>query len=297
MPRINIEEKFFHDPRIQILGNKLGNLDTAYGIMLRLFRLAQDYYREDVDIPDELIDMAFPKDHLIECKLIEKTESGYYVKGSNSYFDWINQRVEAGRKGGVASARKRKQNQAAASIRLSKPNPKSNTKSKSNTKPNTKPNTKSNTKENTSTKVDALSDKSDKDTKKKIDPELNKKTQLIIALYARLFKSKYDESPEIDPKIVGTVRYLIKKYSLNLINQYLEAYFKMDNTFFEKVGYDIFTFKRSINQIKLHIKGKGIENKLPKKYEGLKAFMEDEDVKKGSICTGDDNVSVGNSEP
>ncbi len=112
--RINLDDKFFVDPRVQLLSDKLGSLELAYGSMVRVIRLAQDYYREGMIIPADIYEMTFSKE-LVKCKLVEKRKDGYYVRGSGAYFDWIKQKIAAGRKGGLASASKRKQKKARAS--------------------------------------------------------------------------------------------------------------------------------------------------------------------------------------
>jgi hypothetical protein len=99
MPRINIEDKLFKDPRWTRLLIFCADKHKALGLLTDAWIIAQTHWLKYGCIPEK----AWPKELevLIEVELAEKKEDGsVYVKGSKRSFEWLEQRVEAGRKGG-----------------------------------------------------------------------------------------------------------------------------------------------------------------------------------------------------
>jgi hypothetical protein len=106
MPRINIEDSLFKDPRWYSLILKCGDQYKALGIVATAWILAQKHWLEHGCIPQK----AWLKDLdlLIETELAERWDDGsIYVKGSKKAFAWLIQRSEAGRKGGKKKAQNR----------------------------------------------------------------------------------------------------------------------------------------------------------------------------------------------
>lgn len=109
MARINIEDSLFKDSRWWNLMIKLGCQYKGLGYLTKAWILAQEHWIEYKAIPLK----AWPKelDILIEVELAEKTDDGFvYVKGSKKAFGWLEQRVEAGRKGGTKKRTKKVEN-------------------------------------------------------------------------------------------------------------------------------------------------------------------------------------------
>ena len=98
MPRINIEEKWWSDPRRTMLVIELGlEADSA---MLNAIRLSQDHNGESFDargvMPDRWIQA------LGKVGLALGTPESFYVKGSKEYHEWIQGQRANASKGGKA---------------------------------------------------------------------------------------------------------------------------------------------------------------------------------------------------
>jgi hypothetical protein len=107
MPRINIEDSIYKDPRFTQLVLKVQNLDQALGMLVRAWTVAQKWFlTETKRIPENEWEKNFLSHHLIEVGLVKKDDSGYWVCGANEQFSWLTQRVEAGKLGGLARAKR-----------------------------------------------------------------------------------------------------------------------------------------------------------------------------------------------
>lgn len=142
--RINFESSLKSDPRFIKLMHLLG-LDTSHGAMVRVWEVAQVYWKKGkLPIPirewqkhelnKAVLDVGLAK--IITPELLEQSEhlkhldqshvGSVYVCGSEENFAWLLERAESGRKGGLkAGASKRKQKLAneANSSKLSKTYP------------------------------------------------------------------------------------------------------------------------------------------------------------------------------
>lgn len=109
MARINIEDRLHKDHRFIQLVIALKNIDTAIGCLVRAWMLAQKWYLiDDRMIPiDEWKKQSFPKE-LLESDLVQVIGDKVRMRGADDQFAWLIQKVEAGRKGGQKSRRKRK---------------------------------------------------------------------------------------------------------------------------------------------------------------------------------------------
>ena len=105
MARINFEDRWWTGAHRKKLIKLAGSEEMADGIAAGWWRLAQEYWgngRKPVPLSVfELIE-AGPK--LIEAKLAKVEANGVYASGAAEAFDWLNDRREAGRKGGKKSA-------------------------------------------------------------------------------------------------------------------------------------------------------------------------------------------------
>jgi len=105
MARINIEETFWLDPRVEKLKEILGNKILAYGQCVYAFRIAQTYWAKKGDneerrpIPKEVWSNMGVDELLIVGLAVEK-DDGIYVKGSEDCFKWVVALQENGKKGG-----------------------------------------------------------------------------------------------------------------------------------------------------------------------------------------------------
>ncbi len=103
MARINIEDSLYKDRRWTKLVIKVGCESKALGILVGAWALAQGHWLKSKSIPSK----AWPAEYeiLIECELANRLDDGsIYVKGSKKAFAWLEQKAEAGRKGGLKTA-------------------------------------------------------------------------------------------------------------------------------------------------------------------------------------------------
>lgn len=110
MARINIEDSLFRDSRWIKLLLHCGCHHKALGMVTSAWMLAQKHWTTSKSIPKE----AWEEDllPLLEVGLAQQLPSGdYYVKGSTEAFSWLDQRIEAGRKGGLSERKQRKNTQ------------------------------------------------------------------------------------------------------------------------------------------------------------------------------------------
>ncbi len=84
--------------------------DLALARCVRAYWLAQKYWRDDRKlIPAKIWDMANLAS-LVTYELAEVRDEGIYVRGAAVFFDWFHEKAEAGRSGGIASGKARRNN-------------------------------------------------------------------------------------------------------------------------------------------------------------------------------------------
>lgn len=108
MARINIEDCWWTDPRRSKLAKLVGDEVLADGIAIRAWRVAQEFWGNGGLIPLKIWETIEANVNLIEAKLAEVRDGGIYVCGSSQYLDWVRERREAARIGGIKSAATRK---------------------------------------------------------------------------------------------------------------------------------------------------------------------------------------------
>lgn len=122
MARINIEDSIYKDIRFISLVSKLGDLDRALGALVRAWSLAQKWYvTPDRTIPDEEWKKNLLPEEIINVGLAQRVGSRIRVMGSDEQFAWLQQRIDAGRKGGQATAKRSVSDRLAVEQPLSLP--------------------------------------------------------------------------------------------------------------------------------------------------------------------------------
>lgn len=111
MPRLNIEENYWTDPRRVKLILKLGSAAIADGYMLQAWRLAQDHWIPERSlIPHAKWEAAEFPAVIFEIGFAERQEDGVYIRGIEEQCQWwfeaVDYRREAGRTGGRISAQR-----------------------------------------------------------------------------------------------------------------------------------------------------------------------------------------------
>jgi hypothetical protein len=109
LARINIEDCWWIDPRRERLGNLLGSILTADAIMIRAWRLAQEFWGNNRGlIPKHIFESLEAYDKIIQANLAEEREGGIYVRGSSQWLDWVIEEREKRIAGGKRSAEVRR---------------------------------------------------------------------------------------------------------------------------------------------------------------------------------------------
>lgn len=103
--RLNIEEHFWSDPRFRALSQIIGDDDRAIGQLVRFWRLAQEQYKQNKKITEDQFRVAGLSDSLFDVGFAEKFQDGIVARGAQKHFDWLLQRKDAGRKGGINSGK------------------------------------------------------------------------------------------------------------------------------------------------------------------------------------------------
>lgn len=109
MARINIEEQWWTDPRREALSKVLGDELLADGAVIRLWRLAQEYWKRNSEpIPNHVFEHVRYRSELVACSLAVVRTEGVFVRGCSEHFAWITKQRENASKAGKKSAENRK---------------------------------------------------------------------------------------------------------------------------------------------------------------------------------------------
>lgn len=109
MPRINVEDSIFRDPRWFGLLRLVDDPEGALGKLVLFWFLAQKYWQNGEQlVPRNVIPLAL--EPVIQAGFAEERKDGVYVCGSREHFSWLEKRREAGRLGGIASAKQKQAN-------------------------------------------------------------------------------------------------------------------------------------------------------------------------------------------
>lgn len=108
MARVNIDDSIYRDGRFLQLVAKSRSPEEAIGCLVMAWSVAQKWFtKPEKFIPIEEWKKQRLSDAIIECGLADLVNGFVKMRGINDQFNWLTQRVEAGRKGGFAK-RKRK---------------------------------------------------------------------------------------------------------------------------------------------------------------------------------------------
>lgn len=137
MARINVEDAIYRDRRFFNLAAKVGGPEAALGAIVFAWDLAQKFWKTSQKLipPHEWKRLGFADD-ILECGLAELRDGLVYVCGSEEQFRWLDQKVTAGRNGGLAKASAAKRTLAPAKRSLPSSSPSSSS-SASSSKTNT----------------------------------------------------------------------------------------------------------------------------------------------------------------
>lgn len=110
MARMSIDDKFLRDPRVILLADELGiNLYDARGRLLGVFALCYDVERHT--IVEVHIDRAADRKGfaaaMVNADLATRHRNGIRVRGAEERIDYLQRKRDAGRTGGLNSAKSR----------------------------------------------------------------------------------------------------------------------------------------------------------------------------------------------
>lgn len=136
MARINFETCWWSDPRRSALARKFnGSVAMADGCAVNAWRLSQEHWKKDKGlIPKSIFKLIEGWQELIEVELAEDRGDFVYVRGAAEHHEWILERTEAGRLGGLAKASKRLANASTSLANVKQTLPSSSSSSSSSKK-------------------------------------------------------------------------------------------------------------------------------------------------------------------
>jgi len=227
--RINIEDSLFKDQRWWKLIIRVGCEYKALGYLTKAWILAQEHWIEFKGVPPK----AWPPelDVLIEVQLAEKLDDGLvYVKGSKTAFLWLEQRANAGRKGGkIARQAVAKRVEAVAKHSFQPAKPPTPT-------PTLSPSSPSNSSSRSKKKRDGT-------------PSESATAQALIAGYCERFKARWGINPEIRGKDTGIARRLSKDLNSDKLELYLDAFFHIPDAWLVKAKHPLSALETKLNEV------------------------------------------------
>lgn len=252
MARLNIEDQFWID--VMSLVAKFGDQDKAIGQAVRFLRFAQEMHRKGRSVTIE----EFRRNGFDEALLgvfAEAKPSGIEAKGSEKHFSWLNQKVEAGKRGGASKSPAK-----LANLKQGKYPPK---KPQLAILPEAKP----------SDPEASLSSSLSLSSNNLIPSELRQVAQppapdprgIFLGKYREAFKARYGIQPNIDNVVAKRVGDFLRGRPIDQAVQLIQAYCQMDGhrDFFKTRGHDFATFQANINPILIAIKN-GFDPGKPK---------------------------------
>jgi hypothetical protein len=266
MPRINIDDSLTFKAGFQDLMIKLGNKDMAYGVIYRAFALAQKYWHpERKPIPLEEWKKEGMCDYIIDFNLADLSENGVYMHDSEKQFAWLFQKSEAGKKGGIASAKSRakgslKQTKRSSSVASPEPsvaqaegsgaNPPSPSPSYSllSTSSSLIHSSIASNSKSTVAPRDAVAYATSVD-----ESTVRSPMGFFIARYAKAFQAKYGDKsrPSLTGKDQGNIKRFLSETNLDRACDLIETYCQMNDAWFLTKGHDFGTFIENLSKVGL----------------------------------------------
>ena len=248
MARINIEDHLFKDSRWNKLLIKTQCEYKALGLVTTAWIIAQEHWLDHKGVPAK----AWPKELniLIETEFAtRKADDSVYVKGSRKAFAWLEQRSEAGKKGGQSKSVK-KLDAAAKNLKSNKtdngPKRELNGPKREDDGPKPLSLTLSLTQEevlNTDVFNTAQVEQKNSDQNGKTG------THEIIARYCELWQSMHRGKAPITGKDAGIFKRLVKDLGKPRMLLLIEGYFQIPDAWAHKKAHDLYTFQTKLSEI------------------------------------------------
>lgn len=110
MANLDIKGEFLSGSGLKILAKVMKSRALAIGHVVEFWEIAQEYWARGELVPKATFEaMGFPGALMDPAVgVAEWRDGGVYARGAERYFQWLQDRREAGRRGGIASGKARK---------------------------------------------------------------------------------------------------------------------------------------------------------------------------------------------
>ena len=248
MPRINIEEKWWSDPRRGRLADKLGRR-YADGLMMEAWRLSQEFNGESFEWK------PYFEKHEVEALasvcLADAQDELIYIKGSKEHHDWITKKRQSAMKGGMANKRRiNNLPEANASECLADAKPSSSSSSSSSC-----------SKKKYSVRESAVPTPVEKNTS----------VQKFIGEYIGAFQKRYGNKvrPDLRGKVQGQIKRYVSEIPLDEAIQKIQVYFQLDDPWFLTKCHDFTTFLENQSKINISLQTGKTTQQISKENKSL----------------------------
>lgn len=264
MARINVEERWWSDPRRTELILKIGyEADTA---ALNLWRLAQEFWaKEKMLVPIEVFERMRHASILVEVGLAVVRERSVYVRGSSDLLGWLSERRSQAQEAGRKSAEARRKKAGSAQPKGGKGY------KKTERDPNEIRTEVNGTEPSCSYSYSYSSSNSKSRIKEKGALPISQsapENENPVSVYCAEWKSRNGKSPDLRGKEIGQLRQLGKDLGPPRACQIIRTYFRMPDSFFIKRGYDVSTMLSNLAAIQqFEANGKVITSQVVKQVE------------------------------
>ena len=239
MARINVDEEFWTDPRIELLAAKMPRHE-AYGTVLVLWRTGQMYWKKKSLIPIEIFAQLPHHELLRTSSFVSVRKDGVYVSGSNERWMYLNpvQQSQAGKKS--AASRKRK-------FGTSQPNgartePERSFERKSNgTEPYSSSSSSSSSSSFPNTTYSGENDSP--------DVSFDKSTENPVSTWMRLYKAKYKSRYPLQGKDSGMLSNMLKSFKARDIEIMFTCYLAIEDSLYKAQRHSLGLFFRDLPKV------------------------------------------------
>lgn len=250
MARINFEECWWSDLRRSKLSKLLGSEFLADGAAVRMWRLAQDFWKDGRRlVPVQIWDHFDFGKECVEAGLAVNDGEFIYVRGSSEYLEWAAEQRANAKKAGEKSAEARKKKSGTAQPKGGKgsKNPNANRTTPEREPNGTEPSGSGSVSVSVSGSGSGSVSDSSSDSGKCTSYE--QKTKSFIAGYCERFKFKYGTNPEMQGKPAGLAKTIAKGLSEEKMELYLDAFFAMPDARLVKEKHPLALFQLKLNEI------------------------------------------------
>lgn len=236
MARISVDlDQIYTDIRFQNLSDVIGSKTEAVGLLISLWRTAQSFWFKNELVPFHVWDCFEHKDLLLKFGYADKRNEGVYIRGSKENFQWYFDKKPAfdarNKLGGLS--------RSSTAIRDKK-----GRMMPASDQPDPAP-----------IPISISIPISNKEIRKKEEgigfPAKAVNTASFIGAYVNAYKKRYGTAPEINGFAAGTAKRIVRDLGIQKACELVQVYLQVEDVWFKKMHYDLFTFEKSLNKISL----------------------------------------------